>query len=63
MWGFDCRIVQQTFMRTCVAIEARCTFTAAADTPAHGETGVRKPLANTEAHTHVVSLVIARVIQ
>lgn len=50
-------------MRTCVAIEARCTFTAAADTPAHGETGVRKPLANTEAHTHVVSLVIARVIQ
>lgn len=33
----------------------RCISTAAADTPAHGETGVPKPLANTEEHTHAGS--------
>lgn len=52
-------IVYQTYVRTCVpvySLRTRCIFTAAAHTPAHGETGVRKPLANTDAHTHAVSL-------
>lgn len=31
------------------------TCTAAADTPAHGETGGRKLLPNTEANMHTVS--------
>lgn len=51
-------IVYQPRTRTRVPVSplrTRCIFTAAADTPAHGETGVRKPLANTEAHTREVS--------
>ncbi len=43
------RAFSSTFSRT------RRIFAAAADAPAHGETGVREPLANTVAHSHAVS--------
>lgn len=51
----DCLPDVHENMRSSRLSSTRCISTAAADTPAHGETGVRKPLANAEEHTHAVS--------